>query len=138
MPIPLNRLVAFAGPYVSIVAATIATWLVAKLNALGIPGIDGDELAQQVGAALTFTLVSALTWLGQSQWLNGHHVQMQGDAALQAAALVATTPPPPHAGLPPDPEHDALMALGEGLPTDEEEFGMPPGAGPRFVPEIGA
>lgn len=27
---------------------------------------------------------------------------------------------------PPDPEHDELMAAGENLPTDEEEFASPP------------
>ena len=134
MPIPLNRLVAFAGPYISIFAGVIATWVIAKANALGISGLDESDLAQQLAAGLTFTLVAVLTWLGSSQWLKGHHVQLAGDAAVQAAAIAVATPQAVEA--PPDPEHDELMALGEDLPTDEEEFAAPAAAESRLVPEI--
>ena len=35
MTIPLNRVVAFAGPYISVAAGGFATWLVAKVNVVG-------------------------------------------------------------------------------------------------------
>jgi hypothetical protein len=136
MPTHLNRLVAFAGPYISIAAGVVATWLIAKANALGIPGLDESDLAQQIAAALTFSLAAILTWLGSAQWLKGHHVQMAADAAIQAAALAVAAP----AALTPpaDPELDELIALGEDLPTDEEEFAMPPDAEARLAPEVPA
>lgn len=127
MPIPLNRLVAFVGPYISVVAGGLATWLIAKLNALGIPGLDKNDLAQQLASALTFTLVAVVTWLGSAQWLDGHHVELAADAELQAATLAAATSV--ELEVPPDPAHDDLIAVGEDLPSDEEEFASAPSTG---------
>lgn len=122
---PLNRIVAFAGPYISLAAGAAATWIVAKANALGIAGLEQSDLAQQIASAIAFTLATVLTWLGQSKWLHGHQIVLAGDAQVQAAALTAPMPAPPTAaGL--DPEHDALMELGEDLPDDDEEFAAPP------------
>jgi hypothetical protein len=137
MPIPFNRLVAFAGPYISLLAGALSALIFAKLNALGIPGLEQDDLTQQIAGALTFTLAAALSWLGQSQWLKGHHLQLAGDAGVQAAALASAAP---HAvdDVPPDPEHDALMSWGEDLPDDEEEFAMPPDEEARMSPEVPA
>lgn len=120
----LNRVVAFAGPYLSLLAGAAATWIIAKANALGIEGLDQNETAQQIASALSFTLAAGLTWLGQSRWLRGHQIVLAGDAQVQAAALVAAVAPPPLA--PADPAHDDLIALGENLPSDEEEFAAPP------------
>jgi hypothetical protein len=136
MPIPFNRIVAFAGPYISLTAGVIATWLIAKLNALGIAGLDQSDLAQQLGGALTFTLVAVLSWMGQSQWLKGHQLQLVGDANVQAAAVAAAAPTAVE--VPPDPEHDALMSWGEDLPDDDEEFAMPPDEDARITPEVPA
>ena len=136
MTIPFNRLVAFTGPYISILAGVLATWLLAKLNALGIAGLDEGELAQQIAAALTFTLAATVSWMGQSQWLKGHQVQLAGDAQVQSAALAVAPGLPPDA--PPDPEHDALLSWGEDLPDDAEEFAMPPDDDARMIPEVPA
>ncbi len=129
MSVPLNRVVAFAGPYISIVAGGFATWLVAKANVLGIKGIDEANVATQASGALTFGLVSVLAWLGQSKWLTGHQLEMAADARVAAAAVAAPAPAP--ADIPADPEHEALLELGEDLPDDEVEFAsQPPGLGP--------
>jgi hypothetical protein len=136
MPIPFNRLVSFAGPYISLFAGAIATWLVAKANVLGIDGLEQSDLAQQIASALTFTLAAGLTWLGQSQWLKGHHLQLVGDASVQAAALAVAGPPP--VDLAADPEHDALLSWGEDLPDDEDEFASPPDQDARVAPEVPA
>jgi len=122
MPTPFNRVVAFAGPYISLVAAFLATWLVAKANALGIPALDESDLAQQIASALMFSVTAVLTWLGSAEWLKGHHVQLAGDAAVEAASLAATAAAPSAPIEPPrDPALDELLALGEDLPSDEEE-----------------
>jgi hypothetical protein len=127
---PLNRVVAFAGPYISILAAAIAAWLVAKANVLGVKGLDQANVATQVAGALTFTLVAVLSWLGQSKWLTGHQLQLAGDAEVQAAALAAGTAAAP-VDAPVDDEHLALLALPEDLPEDEVEFAsQPPGIAP--------
>jgi len=89
MPIPINRVVAFAGPYISIVAGALAAWLVARANVLGVPGLDERNLATDISAALSFVLVAVLSWLGSAKWLAGHRIAMQGDALVAAAALAA-------------------------------------------------
>lgn len=126
MVIPLNRLLSFAGPQISVVAGAISAWLFAKLNVLGIPGLDQSHLAAQIASGLAFAISAGLTWLGQSAWLRGHHIILAGDAQVQAAGL--TVPHPPLATPPVDPAHEALMAHGEGLPSDDEELAaLPPG-----------
>lgn len=73
---PLNRVVAFAGPYISLAAGSLATYLFAKLNVLGVPGLTESNLATDLAAALTFGLTTVVTWLGQSKWLTGHQVEL--------------------------------------------------------------
>ena len=124
MPIPVSRLVAFGGPYISIVGAAVATWLVAKVNVLGIEGLDHDTVAMQISAALMFTVTAGLTWLGQSKWLTGHHIEMQSDALVASAILSGGTVTDP-----PIEDDDDVVAetiIDEGLPTDAEEAAMAP------------
>ncbi|MEA2371782.1 MAG: hypothetical protein QOH12_2176 [Solirubrobacteraceae bacterium] len=91
---PLNRIIAFGGPYISVVAGAIAAWLVAKLDVLGIRGLGENDLAQQLAGALTFLVTSGLSWIGHSRWLDGHHIELAGAGQLQAAALVAEAQQP--------------------------------------------
>lgn len=126
LKIPLNRVVAFAGPYIAVTAGGVAAWLAAKVNVAGIPGLDQQNLATELAAGGTFLLTSALTWLGHSKWLTGHHVEMQADAAITAAALAPVAP------------EEAVTALADGTlmddeaetassdVTDEVEFASPP------------
>lgn len=144
MTIPLNRVVAFAGPYLSLLAGGVAAWLIAKANVLGIPGLGThhDELATGIAAGLTLLLTSGLSHLGQMKWLQGVHVDMLATAQTQAALLAAPSVPPQ---LPPgiNDAVDAGRAVevsvsgpepGEDdLPDDETEFGSPPPAGPPVV-----
>jgi hypothetical protein len=127
MTIPLNRVLSFAGPQISIVAGAVSTWLFAKLNVLGVPGLDQSALATQVASGLAFAVAAGLTWLGQSAWLRGNHIILAGDAQVQAAGLVV--PHPPLATPPPDLAHEALMAQGEDLPSDDDELAAPPPRG---------
>lgn len=41
----------------------------------------------------------------------------------------------PRPQAPADPEHDELMAVGEDLPTDAEEFASPPEPEARVTPD---
>jgi hypothetical protein len=95
--IPLNRVVAFAGPYIALASGGIAAWLVAKVNVIGIPGLDQANIATYIAAGGTLLLTAALTWLGHSKWLQGHHITIAADAEVQAAAVSTNSEPPSHA-----------------------------------------
>lgn len=151
--IPLNRVVAFVGPYISAIAGGIASWLVARVNIAGLPGLDQNNLKTGVAGALTWLLVSGLTWAGHSKWLTGHQIAMEADARVNAAAIgvavaapaaaVAPAPAPAIAttingnGHVADAEEAVAMVveddatepdeeMDEGLPSDEEELACPP------------
>jgi hypothetical protein len=148
--IHFNRVVAFAGPYISVLAGGIASWLVARLNIAGVPGLDQDNLQTSIAGGLTFVLVAGLSWAGHSKWLSGHHIEMETDARVNAAAmsLAATAPAatsvtadgsgnghgngfhaeerpvPSEATVVEDATADAVVDA--DLPTDEEELAAPP------------
>ena len=107
MTIPLNRIVAFAGPYMSAAAGGLASWLVAKVNIIGLPGLDEHNLTTAIAGGLTWLLVAGLTWAGHSKWLTGHHLQMQADAQVSAAGMAV-------AYAAPLPAHDAPVAYANG------------------------
>jgi hypothetical protein len=137
---PVNRVVAFAGPVISVLAAAVAAWVVARANVLGIEGLDEANVATQAAAALTFVLVATLTWLGQSKWLTGVHVAMRADNLLATAALTATapsfdpqvaTPPPPGPPVAVAPTFDAQVVAAPAPPPPAPPVaGMPVPASP--------
>ena len=120
---PFNRFITFIKPYINLAAGAIAAWLIAKANVLGIPGLGdhGNELQTGIAAALVWGLTQLATQMGDLKWLKGHHLAMVADAELQAAALQSPAVVPLV-----DAEHEALMALDEDLPGDDEELASPP------------
>jgi uncharacterized membrane protein YedE/YeeE len=84
--IPINRIVTFVGPIIAAISTAIATWLIAKVNVLGIPGLDQNNLQTYLAAGLTAILLAGLHALGGWSWLKGHHI-------LLAEGVV--TPPDP-------------------------------------------
>ena len=129
MKLPLNRVVAFFGPYIAIVAGGVAAWAVAKANVIGIPGLGEhqNELATGLAAGATWALTAGLSWLGQSKWLKGVHISMQSEAVVTAAALAPVNPTDAlpivaDGGVLKDPESEAA----EGDVSDDEEFASPP------------
>lgn len=129
----LDRFVTFCKPYINLLAAAISAWLIAKANVLAIPGLGehGDELSAGIAAAITFGLTTLVTQLGDLKWLKGRHIMLAGDAQVQAAVLTAAAAP---TSAPADPEHAELMAAGEDLPDDDEEFAAPPPGDPPIQP----
>ena len=152
--IPLNRVVAFVGPYMSAIAGGIASWLVARVNIAGLPGLDQNNLKTGIAGALTWLLVSGLTWAGHSKWLTGHQIAMEADARVNAAAMaLAVAAPAPRRPLPAAPPATTTATatatwrtprmrstpwssrttppspdeeMDEGLPSDDEELAAPP------------
>ena len=66
---PLNRIVAFAGPLLAIVAGYIATFLAENLEFLHL---DSSGTQGTITNWLTFTLTAVLVWVGQHKWLDGY------------------------------------------------------------------
>lgn len=71
--VPLNRIITFVGPYVALVAGVIATAIISSLHVTVIPH---DQLATGIANVIAFAVSSGLVWLGQQQWLKGHHIQL--------------------------------------------------------------
>lgn len=74
MNIPINRVVAFAGPAIAAISTAVAAFLVAKVNVLGIPGLDQANTATYLAAGITAALVAGLHALGGLAWFKGHHI----------------------------------------------------------------
>lgn len=110
MTIPFNRFVAFAKPYINLLAGALAAWLVAKLNVLGIPGLGEheNELATGLTAAGVWALTQGAAQLGDLRWLKGHHIEIIAQAKVDAAAATQTP------------------STGTVVVSDEEEFASPP------------
>jgi|tagenome__1003787_1003787.scaffolds.fasta_scaffold18028501_1 hypothetical protein len=122
---PLNRFITFVKPYINLAAGAIAAWLIAKANVLGIPGLGehGNELQIGIAAALAWGVTQLATQMGDLKWLKGHHLALIREAEVEAAAVQATAALPA-VGI--DAEREAIMALDEELPSDDEEFAAPP------------
>jgi hypothetical protein len=162
--IPLNRVVAFAGPYMSAVAGGVASWLVARVNIAGLPGLDQNNLKTGIAGGLTWLLVAGLTWAGHSKWLTGHQIAMEADARVNAAAMTLAVAAPAAAAVPvaqavgatngngngnghvedaeaaidslviDDVATDEVPGADDGLPSDEEELAAPPAPVP-YTPD---
>ena len=140
---PLNRVVAFLGPYIAIASGALSTWLVQHF-----PGLHVDQatLGASITKAIVFAVGAGVTFALHHKWLDGWQqwetglnqlaiaetVQSPAGGAsgaqntvtsqvLAAAANGATGPgngttyQPPETAITPDPP------LAEGGPTDSEE-----------------
>jgi high-affinity Fe2+/Pb2+ permease len=69
--IPLNRIVAFAGPYVAILSGAVVDWLFVHLHFLSNFHTNKSSITTWLTQALVFGLTSILVWMGQQKWLSG-------------------------------------------------------------------
>ena len=88
-PFPLNRVVAFLGPYVAIVSGALATWLIEHMPGLHV---DKATLASNITAAIVFLIGAAGTFAMHHKWLSGWQEWEKSltDVAKVAAALEAS------------------------------------------------
>lgn len=70
--VPLNRIVAFVGPYASLVSGAVASWLLVHVHVLGLFHFQHDGLASGIAQGIVFLVTALLTWAGHSKWLTGH------------------------------------------------------------------
>jgi hypothetical protein len=67
-PFPLNRVVAFLGPFLAIVSGALATWLIEHIPGLHI---DKATLASNITAAIVFLVGAGGTFVMHHKWLSG-------------------------------------------------------------------
>lgn len=81
-PFPLNRVVAFVGPYVAILSGALAAWLVQHFPGLHL---DTDTLAANITEAAVFVIGALVTYALHHKWLDGWQ-QWEGNIAKLAVA----------------------------------------------------
>lgn len=69
---PANRIVAFAGPYISLLSGAAASWLVVHVQVLGSLGLGQDKLAHGIAYGVTAGVGAAIPHLSLQKWLDGH------------------------------------------------------------------
>jgi hypothetical protein len=122
MTIPFNRFVTFVKPWLNVIAGAVAAWFVAKANVLGIHGLDEANTATWVSGALAWALTTGAVQLGDLKWLQGHHITIENDGLVAAAAVSHDAP-----GATPSLEDAEASAVADDeLPSDDEEFAAPP------------
>jgi hypothetical protein len=87
---PLNRVIAFAGPYIAILSGALADWLLVHVHLLELFHTTKTQVAGAITQLTVFGLTALLTWLGQQKWLTGWQ-QFEG----QVAGEEANGPEPP-------------------------------------------
>lgn len=68
---PLNRIVAFLGPYIALASGAVVDWLFVHLHFLANFHTNNSAITTWLSQALVFGLTSLLVWLGQQSWLKG-------------------------------------------------------------------
>jgi hypothetical protein len=79
--VPINRIVAFAGPYVAVLSGAVADWLLVHVHLLELFHTTRTQVAGAITQLTVFGLTALLTWLGQQKWLTGwqqHEQREQG------------------------------------------------------------
>lgn len=68
--IPINRVVAFLGPVIAVVAGAIADWLLLHVHVLG-DFRERSQVVSGISQMIVFGVTAVLVWAGQSKWLTG-------------------------------------------------------------------
>jgi len=120
MKLPINRVVAFLGPYIAVISGAVADWLLVHVHVLGLFHTSKTAVTGIVTQGVVFILTAGLVWLGQQKWLSGWQkweqgivAQMPDDLADQPDADLTTEEEPASEDFsgplldPTDPEHPA-------------------------------
>ena len=91
--LPINRFVTFVQPAINLLAGGVAAWLVTKVQILGVLGLGHDELQTQIAAGLTVLIVTGVLEIGRTQWVRGHHIELE-NGGIQIRATDPDQIPP--------------------------------------------
>ena len=106
--LPLNRIVAFLGPYIAVVSGAIANWLATHVHLLSAFHISQKSVAGAISQISIFGITALLVWAGQHKWLTGWQ-QWESTIAGEIFSGPAVTPP--------TGEYDPSTAGGESAPV---------------------
>jgi hypothetical protein len=109
--LPLNRIIAFAGPYISVIAGVAATWLTNNVHLFATFHVGNNDLADAIAQVTVFAITSVVVWLGQHKWLDGYQ--------RWAYAGPPVDPADPPVGLEPLSEEEEARLLGPAEEYDD-------------------
>jgi hypothetical protein len=69
--IAANRVVAFVGPYISVGAGVVTTWLTNHVHLFATFHVGNDDIAHAIAQAGVFGVTTLVVWLGHQKWLDG-------------------------------------------------------------------
>lgn len=87
--LPINRVVAFLGPYLAIASGAVADWLVVHVHLLALFHTTNTQVAGAITQLGVFGLTAILVWLGHHKWLTGWQ---QFQAAVASPATSGPVP----------------------------------------------
>jgi len=88
---PVNRIVAFLGPYIAIASGVVTDWLLVHVHLLALFHTTHEQIASTITQVVVFGLTALLVWLGQQKWLEG----WQRFERTATAPPATAAPPPP-------------------------------------------
>jgi hypothetical protein len=68
---PINRIVAFAGPYIAVISGALADWLIVHVHLLGLFHTSQTALSGAITQVVVFGITALLVWAGHQKWLSG-------------------------------------------------------------------
>ena len=98
--IPINRLVAFAGPYIAILSGAVADWLIVHVHLLSLFHTTNTQVAGAITQIAVFGLTAILVWLGQHKWLTGWQIFESQVRAQLPPVIEPPAPSAPSAAVP--------------------------------------
>lgn len=122
--LPVNRLVAFAGPYIAILSGALADWLIVHVHLLSLFHTTNTQVAGAITQIAVFGLTAILVWLGQHKWLTGWQQFEQ-----LVAGEIANGPDVPSEEAP-EGDYDPEIAGGDSEPVVEPVEPPPPPPAP--------
>jgi hypothetical protein len=90
--IPLNRVVAFGGPYIAVGSGVVADWLLVHVHFLSLFHVTHNSLASAVAQGIVFGLTALIVWLGHQKWLDGFQ-KWAYTTVVESAATNVDGPP---------------------------------------------
>jgi hypothetical protein len=126
---PINRVVAFLGPYLAILSGVVADWLIVHVHLLSSFHTTATTVAGAITQVAVFALTALLTWAGQHKWLDGWQKYETAAVAVAGVAGVADqvqsifdgpeVAPDQHPSAQGD--YDPEIAGGDSAPVDPNE-----------------
>lgn len=98
--LPINRIVAFLGPYIAVISGWLANWLIVRVHVLSEFNVHKTTIESVLAQIFVFGVTAILVWLGQHKWLTGWQ-QYEQQIAAQIPDDIADHP---YADLTPDDE----------------------------------